>query len=111
MTITIYIARTSRNVASESEARGHVTSDHLFRVDSDRMRCVFSLRIIASKITHAYKIQSTIIDIHILNIFQLTVGIYTLSKQATAALSLLLSSLLLPNCEGSHSVRFITMKP
>ena len=47
--------------------------------------------------------QSTI-DIHILNIFQLTVDIH-FQNTLLLPLSLLLCSLLLPNCEGSHSVR------
>ena len=46
----------------------------------------------------------SIIDIHILNIFQLTVDIY-FQNTLLLPLSLLLCSLLLPNCKGSHSVR------
>ena len=48
-------------------------------------------------------LQSTI-DIHILNMFRLTVGIH-FQNTLLLPLSLLLCSLLLPNCEGSHSVR------
>ena len=44
--------------------------------------------------------QSTI-DIHILNIFLLTVDIH-FQNMLLLPLSLLLCSLLLPNCEGSH---------
>ena len=49
--------------------------------------------------------QSTI-DIHILNIFLLTVDIH-FQNMLLLPLSLLLCSLLLPNCEGSHSVRLL----
>ena len=52
--------------------------------------------------------QSTI-DVHILNIFQLTVDIH-FQNTLLLPLSLLLCSLLLPNCEGSHSVRLFTLK-
>ena len=52
--------------------------------------------------------QSTI-DIHILNIFQLTVDIH-FQNTLLLPLSLLLCSLLLPNCEGSHSVRLFYAK-
>jgi hypothetical protein len=48
-------------------------------------------------------LQSTI-DIHILNMFRLTVDIH-FQNTLLLPLSLLLCSLLLPNCEGSHSVR------
>ena len=48
-------------------------------------------------------LQSTI-DIHILNMFRLTVDIH-FQNTLLLSLSLLLCSLLLPNCEGSHSVR------
>ena len=44
------------------------------------------------------------IDIHILNMFRLTVDIH-FQNTLLLPLSLLLCSLLLPNCEGSHSVR------
>ena len=47
--------------------------------------------------------QSTI-DIHILNIFQFTVDIH-FQNTLLMPLSLLLCYLLLPNGEGSHSVR------
>ena len=50
-------------------------------------------------------LQSTI-DIHILNMFRLTVGIH-FQNTLLLPLSLLLCSLLLPNCEGSHSVRLL----
>ena len=50
-------------------------------------------------------LQSTI-DIHILNMFRLTVGIH-FQNTLLLPLSLLLCSLLLPNCKGSHSVRLL----
>ena len=48
-------------------------------------------------------LQSTI-DIHIINMFRLTVDIH-FQNTLLLPLSLLLCFLLLPNCEGSHSVR------
>ena len=52
-------------------------------------------------------LQSTI-DIHILNMFRLTVDIH-FQNTLLLPLSLLLWSLLLPNCEGSHSVRLFKL--
>ena len=56
-----------------------------------------------SQKTEGLLFQSTI-EIHILNISQLTVDIH-FQNMLLLPLSLLLCSLLLPNCEGSHSVR------